>query len=72
MLACAQDLYFKTEQNNSNSIEQQFHNDCSKNKRPRPKLNQLHLQQQQMDHTSNKEKEEVLIHNPINQYLSSN
>ncbi|CAO3642676.1 unnamed protein product [Mucor hiemalis] len=64
MLACAQDLYFKTEQNNSNSIEQQFHNDCSKNKRPRPKLNQLHLQQQQMDHTSNKEKEEQQVWPP--------
>lgn len=45
MLACPQDLFFKTDQNTD-------FND----KRPRHKMNGL---QQQMDHVSNKEKEEV-------------
>jgi hypothetical protein len=61
MLACAQDLYFKTESNNS--IDQ--FNECHKDKRPRQqqqsqsqKMNGLHPQQQ-LDHVSNKEKEEV-------------
>jgi hypothetical protein len=67
MLACAQDIFFKSESNNNIDTDQ-YKNDCQhQEKRPRQHKHvnsmQQHLlppqQLQQLDRVSNKEKEEV-------------
>lgn len=78
MLACAQEIFFKSESNNTTDTDQ-YKNDCQhQEKRPRQHKHvntmQQHLlppqQLQQHDHVSNKEKEEVCLNDMTRKFES--